>query len=194
MKSGWFAVVLLLGALLFAAALGIAGGTGSKATSNQSKQVARGEYLVTAMGCGDCHTPGTLYGSPDFSRRLSGSELGWKGPWGVTYARNLTPDETGLAKWSEKDIVNALRTGMRPDGSVLQPPMPWPNLVRLSDEDAYAVAAYLKSLPAISHKVPDRVAPSQPVAGSVIEFPPPSAWDAPRPGQGGGPGAPGGNK
>src|SRR6185436_6544546 len=79
-------------------------------------QLERGEYLVTIMGCGDCHTPGTLYGDPDFTRRLSGSELGWQGPWGVTYPRNLTPDpETGIASWSENDIITAFRTGHRPD-------------------------------------------------------------------------------
>ncbi|HEU4765605.1 MAG TPA: hypothetical protein VFT93_08150, partial [Candidatus Eisenbacteria bacterium] len=48
--------------------------------------VQRGQYLVTVLGCHDCHTPGTLYGAPDMSRQLSGSELGWQGPWGVSYA------------------------------------------------------------------------------------------------------------
>jgi mono/diheme cytochrome c family protein len=181
MKSGWIAVVFFVAAIFAAFTIAIAGRTQAKGVEAKSNRVARGEYLVTVMGCGDCHTPGTLYGSPDFKRKLSGSELGWRGPWGVSYPRNLTPDvETGIGKWSEKDIVTALRTGMRSDGSVLQPPMPWPNLTALTDEDAYAVAAFLKSLPPISHKVPDRVAPGQPAAGSVCEFPPPSAWDAPR--------------
>ena len=151
------------------------------ATAQADDAVERGKYLVTIMGCGDCHTPGTFYGSPDFKRRLSGSELGWKGPWGVSYPRNLTPDdETGLGKWSEEGIINALRTGMRPNGTVLQPPMPWPNLTQLTDEDARAIAVYLKSLPPVAHQVPDLVPPGRPVAGSVVEFPPPSAWDAPR--------------
>jgi hypothetical protein len=133
------------------------------------------------MGCNDCPTPGTLYGAPDFGRRSSGSEVGWQGPWGVNYAQNLTPDRaTGIGDWSAQDIVNALRTGMRPDGSVLGPPMPWPNYTQLTDEDAYAIAAYVQNIPAVAHKVPDRVPPGQPVAGSVIAIPPPSAWDAPK--------------
>ena len=182
MKSGWFPVVLLVTAAFSAATLGIASSTRAKDLDPRSKRLARGEYLTTVMGCNDCHTPGSMYGSPDFGRRLSGSELGWKGPWGVTYARNLTPDaETGIGRWSEQDIVKALRTGMRPDGSVIQPPMPWPNMTQLSDEDALAIAGYLKSVPAVTHKVPAQVPPGQPAAGSVIELPPPSAWDAPAP-------------
>jgi mono/diheme cytochrome c family protein len=197
MKSNWFAVSFFVAALLFAAMGSI--NTSSKANSMdpKSKRVARGEYLTTVMGCNDCHTPGALYGSPDFKRRFAGSEVGWKSPAGVIYAANLTPDaETGLGKWSEQDIVNVLRTGMAPGGRVIQPPMPWPNFTQLTDDDAYAIAAYLKSIPAVSHAVPGHVAPGQPVTGSVIEIPPPSAWDAPRPGAntpvGGGPGMAGG--
>src|SRR5215475_10917946 len=73
--------------------------------------IARGKYLVSIVGCGDCHTPGTLYGMPDTTRLLAGSELGWEGPWGLSYPRNLTPDqETGIGTWSEEDIVQTLRT------------------------------------------------------------------------------------
>ena len=153
----------------------------ASATSEARKAaIARGQYLATTMGCNDCHTPGTFYGSPDFSRRLSGSELGWKGPWGVSFARNLTPDmETGLGYWSEAEIVNALRTGVRPDGKTLLPPMPWPNMSVLTDADAKAIAAYLMSLPPVKHEVPDAVPPGQPYAGPVCEFPPPPAWDDP---------------
>ena len=61
----------------------------------------RGKYLVSVLGCVDCHTPGAFYGFPDTTRFLSGSELGWTGPWGTTYARNLTPDSMGIASWTE---------------------------------------------------------------------------------------------
>lgn len=143
--------------------------------------IARGRYLTTIMSCNDCHTPGTFYGAPDYSRQFSGSELGWIGPWGVSFPRNLTPDaETGLGKWSEKQIVDALRTGVRPDGSTLAPPMPWPMYTGLTDQDAYAIAAYLKSLPAVSHRVPDKVAPGTKFDGAALVIPPPPAWDAPR--------------
>ena len=59
--------------------------------------IARGRYLAQIMSCGDCHTPGKSYGEPDSARAFAGSELGWKGPWGVRYAANLTPDlDTGI--------------------------------------------------------------------------------------------------
>ena len=180
MKSSRVLASSLVVGALASAVLALAAGDPAKPAAPASKKLARGEYLATTMGCNDCHTPGTLYGAPDFSRKLSGSEMGWQGPWGVTYARNLTPDmETGLGKWSEQDIVKALRTGTRPDGSVLQPPMPWQNFTVLTDDDAFAIAAYLKSLRAVAHKVPDIVPPGQAATGSVLAFPPPSAWDAP---------------
>ena len=196
MRSSRIAGAMLIGGALLLAAFALAATSSTKQVGTKStvaaksaaakggskaSRIERGEYLVTIMGCGDCHTPGTLFGDPDFSRKLSGSELGWQGPWGVTYARNLTPDmENGLGYWSESDIVNAIRTGQRPDGSVLLPPMPWQDFSRLTDDDAHAVAAYLQSLPGVSHKVPDRVPPGQQASGSILVFPPPSAWDAPR--------------
>lgn len=154
---------------------------GKPAAAADKGKVERGAYLVRAMGCGDCHTPGTLFGSPDFDRLLSGSELGWKGPWGISFARNLTPDlETGIGYYSEDEIVTALRTGMKPDGSPMLPPMPWQNLSGLTDADMHAVAAYLLSLKPVKHAVPAAVPPGKPYEGSVVEFPAPSAWDAPR--------------
>lgn len=143
--------------------------------------IARGKYLTTTSGCVDCHTPGTLYGAPDMTRNLAGSELGWTGPWGTSYPRNLTPDvETGIGSWSEADIIKALKVGQRPDGSPLLPPMPWPNTARMTDEDLMAIAAYLKSVPAVKHAVPDRLPPGTVSKAPALVFPPPPAWDAPR--------------
>ena len=147
--------------------------------------LAHGRYMTTVMACGDCHTPGTLWGSPDTTRLLSGSETGWQGAWGVSYARNITPDSlTGIGTWTEEQIVNAIRTGQRPNGDhLLLPPMPWPDLAHLSDKDAYAIAKYLKSIPAVAHQVPNIVPPGQKPKTPVIAFPPkPAPWDAPRPG------------
>ena len=146
--------------------------------------LAHGRYLAIIAGCGDCHTPGTLWGAPDTTRAFSGSETGWSGPWGVSYARNLTPDSTtGIGTWTEEQIVNAIRTGQRPNGDhLLLPPMPWPNFVAMPDKDAYAIAKYLKSIPAVSHQVPDIVPPGQKPKTPVYSFPPkPAAWDAPKP-------------
>jgi mono/diheme cytochrome c family protein len=143
--------------------------------------VKHGEYLVQTIGCGHCHTPGGIYGEPDPTRLLSGSEVGWKGRWGVSYPANLTPDSaTGIGQWSEDQIVTTLRTLKRPDGTTLHLPMPWNHFVYLSESDARAIAAYLKSIPAVTHKVPDYVAPGGKAKGAVIEFPPPPPWDAPR--------------
>jgi len=151
------------------------------AKSARAKLIERGEYLSIVGGCNDCHTPGTMYGDPDFSRRLGGSELGWRGPWGVSYPRNISPDmETGIGKWTEEQIVSTLRTGQRPDGSVMLPPMPWPNTARMSDGDLHALAAYLKSIPPVQHKMPDAVPPGTEATGSILVMPPPSAWDAPK--------------
>lgn len=180
--------VLALSAATFSCSSQPAGRSRTAAASMTKTE--RGAYLATIMGCNDCHTPGAFYGAADTTRLLSGSELGWVGPWGTTYATNLTTDpETGIGQWSEDDIVKALRTGQRPDGSPILPPMPWPNLASLTDEDAHALAAYLKSLQPVRHKVPDRLGPGKKAAGSAIMVPPPPAWDAPK---GPPPGAPGG--
>lgn len=145
--------------------------------------VVRGRYLVTIMSCNDCHTPGFLYGAPDTSRQLSGSELGWVGPWGVVHARNLTPDSaTGIGTWTREQIVHALRTGNTPDGSQLAPIMPWENYASILDEnDAMAIASYLKSLPPVKHRNLDRIPPGKKYTGALLQFPPPPAWDVPPP-------------
>ncbi len=149
------------------------------AAMSVDQKVARGQYLSVVMGCNDCHTPGSFYGAPDTTRLLSGSELGWQGPWGVSFARNLTSDtETGLGSWTEGQIVTAIREGRRPDGTPLLPPMPWPSFARLTDDDAHSLAAYIKALPAIRHVNPTQVSPGQKYTGGALTFPPPPAWDA----------------
>jgi len=166
--------------LALAAALFALGAAAPMKKGADAAKIKRGEYLATVMGCGDCHTPGMLFGQPDVSRALSGSELGWQGPWGVSYPRNLTPDpETGLGKWTEAQIVTAIRTGVRPDKRILNPPMPWQDFSKLTDADAHALAAYLMSLPPVKHQAPDLVPPGKKVEGSIIVMPPPPAWDVP---------------
>ena len=180
----------LFGVLLLAICVVTSLATLSCATKQQETAVAakpdpvvRGRYLTTIMSCNDCHTPGSFYGAPDTTRRLSGSDLGWVGPWGVVYARNLTPDSaTGIGSWTKEQIVHALRSGNTPDGSQLAPIMPWANYAAILDEDdAMAIAAFLKSLPPVTHKNLDRIPPSQKPTGALIRFPPPPAWDVPPP-------------
>jgi len=175
------APLFLIIAIVSAALISCAKQTPAPTPMSEADQVARGKYLVTVLGCNDCHTPGYFYGAPDEARKLSGSELGWKGPWGVSYPRNLTPEpQTGIGAWSENDIVTAIRTGKRPDGRMLLPPMPWPDLAALTDEDATAIAKYLKTLTPVPHTVPDIVPPGSPAKGSFFALPPPPAWDAPK--------------
>lgn len=157
--------------------------TGSPSTTpaamTAEQKIARGQYIVTIAGCVDCHTPGAFFGAPDSTRFLAGSELGWAGPWGTTYAKNLTPDvETGIGSWTEEQIAQALRTGVRPDGTPLLPPMPWMLYSHLTDEDMSALTAYLKSIPAVKHANPPVVPPGQKGELPALVFPPPPAWDA----------------
>lgn len=132
-------------------------------TQTSSDVLRRGEYLATIMDCAGCHTPGKFLGKPDFSRALGGSEVGFRIPgMGIFYPSNLTPDsETGLGKWSQADIVKAVRTGVRPDGRMLAPAMPYENYGKLTDPDAAALAGYLKSLKPVKNAVPIPVGPSE---------------------------------
>jgi mono/diheme cytochrome c family protein len=124
--------------------------------------VARGKYLVQIGGCSDCHTPGYFLGKVDMSRYLGGSDVGFRIPPGTFVGPNLTPDkETGLGKWSVEQIITALRTGVTPEGRTLATVMPWMDFAHLNNADARAIAVYLKSLPPISHKVPEPLGPNE---------------------------------
>lgn len=149
--------------------------------ATKAKRIERGKHLALVSGCGDCHTPGTMFGAPDLKRAFSGSELGWQGPWGTTYARNLTPDlDTGLGYYKENEIVNAIKGGHRLDGLPMLPPMPWQAYTAFDDEDLYAIATYLLSLPPVRHEVPERLPAGKQPTGSFLTFPAPSAWDVPK--------------
>lgn len=151
--------------------------------------VKRGEYLVTIMGCDDCHTP-KLFGpkgpEPDMSKRLSGhpaemalgsvnadnlkswvlfnhTTTAYVGPWGTSFAANLTSDETGIGNWTEKQFFKAMREGKYKgldNSRPLLPPMPWPNFSRASDDDLKAIFAYLKSTTPVDNLVPAPVPPA----------------------------------
>jgi mono/diheme cytochrome c family protein len=178
------AAILGLAGLTSCASRAPGGASGTAATPavmTPEQKIERGRYLVTIGSCGDCHTPGAFYGAADSARMFAGSELGWVGPWGTSYPSNLTPDpETGIGKWSEGDIINAIKRGVKADGSPIMPPMPWPNLAYLTDEDASAIAAFLKSIPPVVHAVPALVRPGVKPLGPVLTVPAPSAWDAPK--------------
>ena len=138
-------------------------------------QVKRGQYLVVLGGCTDCHTPGYFFGKPDTTRYLGGSEVGFEMPGlGVFHGPNLTPDkETGLGNWTSAQIVTALQTGVRPDGRILAPIMPWKALANLTEADVMAIAAYLKSLTPVKNKVPGPFGPTEKPSSFVMKIVPP---------------------
>jgi mono/diheme cytochrome c family protein len=143
--------------------------------AGQDDAFSRGAYLVTIAGCSDCHTPGHFLGQPDVDRYLGGSEVGFAVPGlGTFYGPNLTPDDaTGLGTWSEAQIVAAITTGVRPDGRQLAPVMPWMGYSHLTEADAQAIAAYLKSLPAVSNTAPGPFGPDEAPTSFSLQVVPP---------------------
>ena len=156
-------------------------------TLTKEELIKRGDYLTTL--CNDCHSPKVMTQMgpvPDSTKLLSGHPstipllpidtkslqpgnwitmspdiTAFVGPWGISYAANLTPDSaTGIGAWSEATFVSAMRNGKHMgNGRPIMPPMPWQGVAKLTDEDLKAVYTYLQSLPAISNKVPEPVAP-----------------------------------
>jgi mono/diheme cytochrome c family protein len=148
----------------------------------QFAPLARGRYLVQLGGCTDCHTPGHLLGKPDAARFLGGSDVGFAIPGAGTFVGpNLTSDkDTGLGNWTKQQIVTALQTGVRPDGRVLAPIMPWRAFAGLTRQDVDAVALFLQSLPPVSHKVPGPFGPDEkPPVFRMVVLPPGAAEPAP---------------
>lgn len=146
--------------------------------------IRRGSYLVTTMVCDDCHSPKRMGpNGPELipERRLSGfnssnslpqidtSQVrkGWilfgpdltlsVGPWGVSFAANLTSDSTGIGAWKEEQFLTAIRhgklKGLEGNRGIL-PPMPWENFSKASDDDLKAIFAFLKSTKPVHNIVP----------------------------------------
>jgi mono/diheme cytochrome c family protein len=181
---------LLSGMVLFAGTVVLSGCLPPDPPAPTAEEmVERGRYLVTVGGCNDCHTPKVFSGGGtgiDDSRLLSGHPADLElpefsfdnigpgewilfnehlttavGPWGVSFAANLTPDEeTGIGDWTEGEFIDTFRTGThRGIGRPILPPMPWFNLATASEEDLQAIFAYLMSIPAIENPVPESIDP-----------------------------------
>jgi mono/diheme cytochrome c family protein len=146
-------------------------------------QIARGEYLVTIAGCNDCHTPGYFFGKPDMERFLGGSDVGFEIPGlGVFAGRNITPDkETGIGSWTPEQIATAIQSGIRPDGRVLAPIMPWQDFAHLTKDDAMAIAAFLQSVKPVNNKVPGPFNPGEKVSSFTFRILPPGETAAAAP-------------
>ncbi len=154
-----------------------AGDTARCPAAAADTRIARGKYLVGIAGCNDCHTPGYFFGKPDMARFLSGSEVGFEMPGlGVFYGPNLTPDrETGLGTWSPAQMATAITKGIRPDGRILAPIMPWHAFASLTPGDVRAIVAYLQSLPPVKSKVPGPFGPDEKATSFVMKIVPPQA-------------------
>jgi hypothetical protein len=148
-------------------------------------QVKWGEHLVQIGACNDCHTPKKMSPTgpvndmslllsghpsdmpiPDVNRKeVESKDLSvtqtlsvWMGPWGVSYAANLTPDPTGIGNWTEANFIKALREGKLKgmDGTRnIMPPMPWEYYKNYTDDEIKAIFAYLKSIKPIKNIVPE---------------------------------------
>jgi mono/diheme cytochrome c family protein len=181
MKNTCAAVLIVFATL--ASACGDATPEVTASAAAGGARVERGKYLVTMIGCSDCHTPlkmGPKGPQPDVERFLSGhpeqmgalppakaqgpwlwagaaTNTAFAGPWGVSYAANLTPDRnTGLGIWTEEMFVKAIRTGRHMGTSrEILPPMPWPAFRNATDEDLKSIYAYLRTLKPVTNHVPD---------------------------------------
>jgi hypothetical protein len=151
--------------------------------------IKQGNYLVNTLGCNDCHSPKVMTDQgpiPDPNRLLSGHDANETlssfdqetaqhyvlfnyngtaavGPWGTSFAANLTPDPTGLGTWTKAQFFKAMREGKfkglegtRP----LLPPMPWPSYAQMTDADLSAIFAYLKSIKPVENVVPLAIPPT----------------------------------
>ena len=147
--------------------------------------IKRGEYLVSAVGCDDCHTPKIFqpdgHFELDMERRFSGHPSsdpsgkvdtsvfrnGWilfgsdltsaSGPWGISYAANISSDTTGIGMWTENQFFTAIRKGIYKgleSNRPLLPPMPWFVYKNFNDDDLRAIFAYLKSTKPVKNVVP----------------------------------------
>jgi cytochrome c553 len=147
---------------------------GDVAAQQAGAQVERGRYLVTITGCHDCHSPKIEGMTPDLTRSLSGRPsttalpsatkgevhasldlTAWQGPWGFSVASNLTPDAaTGLGtKYTEASFITTMRTGKKPNGTPILPPMPSEVYQNMTDDDLKAIFAYLKTVKPIRNAV-----------------------------------------
>ena len=154
-------------------------------SQNATSSIKRGQYLVTTLGCNDCHSTKKLengvptiveemrlagYPSknkhPTFDKNAVGKGIlqfsfdgtSAYGPWGLSLASNITPDVTGIGTWNYEQFKRALTKGKYKgleNGRLLNPPMPWPNYTKMNDEDVQAIFNYLKSIKPVRNAVPN---------------------------------------
>ncbi|MEM0519226.1 diheme cytochrome c-553 [Aequorivita flava] len=152
--------------------------------------IKRGELLISAVGCHDCHSPKKmtdrgpilhpdllLSGHPAdeaipnydletaknfvlFTPGLTASV----GPWGTSFAANITPDDTGIGGWTEKEFLTSIKHGKykgMENGRNLLPPMPWQTISQLPESDLKAMFAYLQTIKPVKNLVPPPIPPKK---------------------------------
>ncbi|HYD55736.1 MAG TPA: hypothetical protein VEB41_02405 [Burkholderiales bacterium] len=127
-------------------------------------QVERGRYVVSIAGCNDCHTPAFALknGEVPEAQWLTGDVLGWRGPWGTTYATNL---RLYMQDLTEEQWVAKAKT------LVARPPMPWFNVRRMSEPDLRAMYRYVRHLGPAGKPAPEYVPPDRTPAQPYVQFP-----------------------
>lgn len=154
------------------------------AVISKDSLIKRGSYLVNSIGCDDCHSPkivGPNGVEVDPARRFGGHPAnsplpkpntsvmkdGYMlfsmdltsavGPWGQSYAANISSDATGIGNWTEEQFFRAIREGKSKglkESRPLLPPMPWPVYRNMSDQDLRAIFAFLQSTQPVENRVP----------------------------------------
>jgi mono/diheme cytochrome c family protein len=185
MKNSLLTIVLIVAAV---ACNSIAPKYAAIPATSKEDLIKRGEYLVQITGCNDCHSPKKMGANgpeiipelmlsgyavqtplPKAEKKFFSSGFAVfapdltaaAGPWGISFAGNLTPDSTtGIGGWTEEQFKNALTKGKfkgQEGGRMLLPPMPWINYIKMTDADVKAIFTYLKSIKPVMNAVPSPV-------------------------------------
>ena len=129
--------------------------------SAKANPVERGKYLVSSIGCAECHTPMRDDGTMMEEFTFAGGQRWDLFPFPNVVSYNLTSDkETGLGNWTDDQLKTFLTTGVRRNGSRMIPyPMPWPALALLTADDLSAIVAYLRTIPPVHNAIPEPASP-----------------------------------
>jgi mono/diheme cytochrome c family protein len=150
--------------LFIVAALIASGAEAQEKVAKASADVNRGRYLVATSGCNDCHTPGypVSGGKVDEKLWMTGDKLGWRGPWGTTYASNL---RLTASRMTETQFVALARSPQ------LRPPMPWFVLRDMNERDVRAIYRYLKHAGPAGEPAPAYLPPDKTPNPPFVQFP-----------------------
>ena len=132
--------------------------TGPVFPPDMSNVIARGKYLVTLASCTSCHTP-TKQGQSMTEMEFGGGAR-FKGPWGEVSSGNITPDASGISYYDEQLFIKTLRTG-HVGARKLSSIMPWGYFRNMTDDDLKAIFAYLRTVPAVQHRVDNTEVPTE---------------------------------